>query len=159
MTTAPTREELLATLAQERTALLALLPQFTDDQWYRTTRADGWTVHDIAAHIADGTYGLAMMVLGELPPSLKLDAQTGWMDVEALNAQLRQKNATLPREKVLSRLNNAIDQAQRAIDATSSMEAPGPYGEAHTRGYWLRQMVAHIGEHRSELEDLLREMQ
>src|SRR6185503_13940414 len=95
------REDLLAALERERAAMLELLPRFGDEQLRTATRADGWTAHDIAMHTADSNYGLALMVLGELPPNNQIDQQTGWMSVDGLNEQRRQKNATLPRAKVM----------------------------------------------------------
>ena len=155
MPTLATREELLATLDQERATILALLPRFSDDQWRTTTRADGWTVHDIAMHLADSNYGLALMVLGELQPAAKLNEQTGWMDVADLNEQRRQKNAALSREKVLSRMTSSFDHARRAIESTADFDAPGPYGPIHTKGQWLRRIVDHTREHHQDLEQLL----
>src|SRR5262249_44878404 len=94
----PSREDLLATLERERAAMLELLPRFGDEQMRTAMRADGWTAHDIAMHTADSNYGLALMVLGELPPPLQINEQTGWMNVDDLNERRRQKNAALPRE-------------------------------------------------------------
>lgn len=155
MANIPTRAELLAALDQERAALLALLPRFSDEQWRTAARADGWTAHDIAAHLADSNYGLALMVLGELQPTMKLNEQTGWLEVNDLNEQRRQKNATLPREKVLSRMASSFDHARRALEATEDFGAPGPYGAVHTKGQWLRRIVGHTREHRQDLEQLL----
>jgi uncharacterized protein (TIGR03083 family) len=156
MATPTTREELLAALDQERAALLELLPRFSDEQWRTVTRDDGWTAHDIATHLADANYGLALMVLGELSPPLKLDETSGWMaGLDEYNVQRREKNAGLPREKVLSRTTNALEQARRAIDATEDMEAPGPYGPVHTKRQWLQRIVMHTRQHRRDLEQLL----
>src|SRR5690242_12195341 len=156
MATLTTREELLAALDQERARLLELLPRFSDEQWRTVTRDDGWTAHDIATHLADANYGLALMVLGELSPPLKLDETSGWMaGLDEYNLQRREKNAGLPREKVLSRTTNALEQARRAIDATDDMEAPGPYGPVHTKRQWLQRIVMHTRQHRRDLEQLL----
>ncbi|QLY28737.1 maleylpyruvate isomerase family mycothiol-dependent enzyme [Nocardia huaxiensis] len=37
----------------ERAALIEDLAQFTDDQWGHPSLCDGWTVHDVAAHLVD----------------------------------------------------------------------------------------------------------
>ena len=151
-----TREELLAALEQERSALLSLLPRFSDEQWRAATRADGWTAHDIATHLADANYGLALMALGELQPPLQLDEQSGWMaGLDEYNEQRRAKNAALPREKVLSRSAKALDEARRAIEAIDDLDAPGPYGPVHTKRQWLQRIILHTRQHRRELEQLL----
>jgi uncharacterized protein (TIGR03083 family) len=151
-----TREELLAALEHERAVLLDLLPRFSDEQWRAMARDDGWTAHDIAAHLADSNYGLALMVLGELQPPLAFDESTGWMaGLDEFNEQRRQKNAGLPREKVLSRMAASFDHARRAIEATTDLDAPGPYGPVHTKGQWLRRIIQHTRMHRRDLEQLL----
>ena len=151
-----TREDLLAALEQERGALLELLPRFSDEQWRAATRDDGWTAHDIAMHLADANYGLALMALGEISPPLQLDQQSGWMaGLDEYNQQRRAKNATLPREKVLSRSAKALDEARRAIETVDDLDAPGPYGPVHTRRQWLQRIVLHTRQHRRDMEKLL----
>lgn len=151
-----TREELLSALEQERAALLAVLPRFSDEQWHMATRDDGWTVHDITTHLADANYGLALMALGEILPPLKLDEQSGWMDgLDEYNQLRRAKNATLPREKVLSRSAKALDEGRRAIEMVDDLDAPGPYGPIHTKRQWLQRIVLHTRQHRRDLEALL----
>src|SRR5689334_25153214 len=109
MTTPIRREDLLAALERERVAMLELLPRFSDEQMRTAARADGWTAHDIATHLADSNYGLALMVLGEIPPAMQVNEQTGWVNADAINEQRRQKNATLPREKVMTRMASSFD--------------------------------------------------
>jgi uncharacterized protein (TIGR03083 family) len=155
MLSTPDRADLLAVLDRERRAILELLPRFSDEQWRATVREDGWTVHDIAAHVADSNYGLALMVLGEIPTVLKLNESTGWMNVDDLNADRRQKNAGLPREKVMSRLASAFEHARRAIETVEDYDAPSPLGPSVSKGRWLKRIVDHAGEHRQDFERLL----
>lgn len=150
-----TRDALLSQLSQERARLEALLPRFSDEAWRAGGRNDGWSPHDIIGHLADANYGMALLVLGEITPSLPIDETTGWMDVNELNEQRRAKNAALPREKLASRLSSAFTHVQRAIEATEDMNAEGPYGPRHTKGFWLNRMVQHTRQHREELEQIL----
>jgi hypothetical protein len=149
-----TTTALLEGLKQERAAWERLLERIGDDAWHDTSRADGWSPHDIIAHLADSNYGLALMTLGELQPALPLN-DNGWMQVDDYNQQRRQKNAALPREKVVSRLASSFDHARRAIEATEALDAPGPYGPIHTKGMWLNRIVAHCRQHRLELETVV----
>lgn len=148
------REELLTALAAEREQLMALLARFDDERWRAATRGDGWTAHDIAAHLADSSYGLARLALGEVQPTLPVDPETGWMDPSSFNVQRREQNATLPREKVMGRMASALEHARRAIETVEDLDAPGPYGPTHTRRQWLQRIVDHMREHRAELEEL-----
>lgn len=152
-----TRAAMLAAIEQEHARLQAVLPRFSDEQWHSAQRADGWTAHDVAAHLADSNYGLALLVLGEIQPTLPLKEDSSWMDADAYNEQRRAKNTTLPRDKVASRLDSALGHVRRAIETVDDVDAPGPYGPVHTKGLWLRQMVRHTQQHRSELEEMLDE--
>ena len=154
MDTEVSHDALLTSLQQEQNRLLDLLPRFSDEQWQISARDDGWTVHDIVMHMADATYGLSLMVLGEIQPSLAIDPQTGWMDVGAYNEQRRQKNAGLSREKAMSRITSSFVQARRAIESTDDRDAPGPYGPIYTKGQWLQRIVNHLEEHRHDLEQM-----
>ena len=149
-----TTAALQAALNDEQQALTGLLPRIDDATWQGGKRADGWTVHDIVAHMADSTYGLSLLVLGEVKPSLELD-ERGWLKADGHNAERRAKLAALPRAKIESRLQASFDYARRAIDATADLNAPGPYGAIHTRGRWLNRIVEHLHEHRGDLEKLL----
>lgn len=149
-----TRDELLTALANEQAGLEAVVQRYTEAQWRAVTRADGWTAHDITAHLADANYGLALMVLGEVKPSMPLTT-SGWMDVDDYNQQRREKNAGLTKEKVTSRLSSSFEHARRAIAATEDLQADGPYGDVHTKGMWLNRIVHHSRMHRLELEELL----
>ncbi|NOK58469.1 MAG: hypothetical protein GFH27_549279n275 [Chloroflexi bacterium AL-W] len=155
MTTTPIQTELLAALEQERITLSDLLPRFSDEQWRANTRSDGWTVHDIAMHIADSSYGLSLIILGEVQPNLPVNPETGWMDVDDLNEQRRQKNAALDRDKVMQRVTGSFDHARRAIEHTDDLDAPGPLGPSRTKRSWLQQIVSHVESHRQELEELI----
>ena len=74
----------------------------------------------------------------------------GWQ-----NEQRRSKNAALPREKVMSRIAGAFDNARRAIETIEDYGAPGPYGPIHTKGQWLQRIVDHVDQHLHDLELLL----
>jgi uncharacterized protein (TIGR03083 family) len=148
-----TREGLLSALDSERAALEQVVGRLSEAGWRAATRADGWTAHDIAAHLADSNYGLALMALGEIKPALPL-TDSGWMDVDDYNQQRREKNAALPREKVVARLATSFDHARRAIETVPDYEAPGPYGPVHTVGMWLRRIVEHTRIHREDLAAL-----
>lgn len=149
-----TTTELLAALETERLGFEAVLPRYSEEQWRAVTRADGWNAHDITAHLADANYGLALMVLGEVKPTMPLN-NAGWMEVDDYNQQRREKNASLTKEKVAARLASSFVHARRAIEATADLAADGPYGSVHTKGMWLNRIVDHSRAHRQELEELL----
>lgn len=157
MPTAFDQAALLAALDAEEIALQVALARYSDMALTVTTRADGWTAHDIVAHLSDSTYGLALMLLGEIPVSLPVDPQTGWISPHDYNEQRRQKNAGLSREKLNQRIAGAFTAARRAAAAEVDPTAPGPTGESFTRADWHQRAIDHIRGHRAELEDLSNE--
>lgn len=156
MTNQINREALSVALAEERKRVLALVPQFSDDEWRALARDDGWTVHDVAIHVADTTYGLALMLTGQAAaPPMPVDPTTGWFTPHEYNEARRQKNRDLPREKVFSRMNGAFDAAERAIETIQDYHAPITFGPTATTGAVLQRIIDHSAGHRAELEQLL----
>ncbi|NJM05990.1 maleylpyruvate isomerase family protein [Candidatus Gracilibacteria bacterium] len=149
------RTTMLAALDAEYSVLMARCRKYDGAQLRAAVRADGWTAHDILAHVADATYGLSLLTLGEAQPTLPTDPQTGYLSPHEYNEQRRQKNADLSVEKLLSRLESAFATARRAIAETSDLAADGPYGPPTTRHDWLQRIVDHAQGHREELAELL----
>jgi hypothetical protein len=145
----------LATLEQEEATLQTLLAGFDDEAFHSKARPDGWNAHAIVAHVADATYGLALMILGEIPVSLPVDETTGWMDLHDYNEQRRQKNAQLSRAKLNERLAGAFQAARRALASEQHPTSPGPTGGRYTRADWHQRLITHIQDHRAELEALI----
>lgn len=153
MEMAMTHDVLHQRLVEERQALMALLPSFSDLQWRDMSREDGWSVHEIVGHLADSNYGLALMVLSEIAPAIPVNAQ-GQLDPSDINESGRQRNASLTREKIMERLTKSFSHVGRAIDGTQDLNADGPYGAVSTQGMWLQRIVDHMAGHRQELEAL-----
>lgn len=149
------RAALLAALDAEREQVLALLPQFSEEQWRNTARADGWTAHDIAGHLADSTYGLALMLLEESTVNVPADPVTGQADASVINQMRREKNRDLPREKTISRMTNAFATARRAFETVEDHATPVPFGQGATKGFLLQRIIDHSVSHRTELAELL----
>lgn len=148
-----THDTLHQRLAEEQAELMQLLPSFSDQQWQSTHRDDGWTIHEIVGHLADSNYGLALMVLGEIPPAIPINDQ-GKLDPSGINESGRQRNASLPREKIMERLAKSFAHVQRAIDGSPDLHTAGPYGESMTRAMWLERIMDHMKDHRQELAAL-----
>ena len=124
---------LLDGLEAERHTLEALLPRIDDIMWQNACRADGWSPHDIIAHLADSNYGLALMTLGELQPSLPL-SDKNWMQVDDYNQQRRIKNAALPREKVMSHWQAALTTPDAQLSQPRRLTRQDHMGQSTPRG-------------------------
>ena len=146
------RAALLTGLEEQRTQLLALLSQFSDEQWRGVAREDGWAIHDIAVHVADSTYGLALIALGEGREALPTDPTSGQVSPHDFNEYRRQKNRELPREKLMSRMVAAFAAAQRALETVEDLDTPVNFGEGATKGRVLQRIVEHLAEHQGELQ-------
>ena len=155
MTNQLDRAALITALDAESQQVLALLPQFSDQQWRTNSRADGWTAHDIAGHMADSTYGLALMLLGESTVNVPADPLTGQADASVINQTRREKNRDLPREKVLSRMTAAFATARRAFDTVEDYATVVPFGQGVNKGWLMQRIIDHSVAHREELQALL----
>jgi uncharacterized damage-inducible protein DinB len=146
---------LLGALDDEAALLQRLFDSYDDEALHAMVRSDGWSAHAILAHVADSTYGLALMITGEIPATLEVDETNGWIPPHEYNEQRRQKNATLSRAKLNERLAGGFAAARRALEQEQQAEAPGPTGGRFTRGDWHQRVVEHIQGHRAELEALI----
>ncbi|HEU4324331.1 MAG TPA: DinB family protein [Roseiflexaceae bacterium] len=144
----PTREEILAAYDAEEAALRELSSRISDEQWSGLKRGDGWTIHDIIAHIGEGAYGLAR--LAAVRPNMTID-------LAELNEQRRQKSRALGRAEVEQRLASGFG-AGRALLATDvdlgERLAGGPFPGVPV-GALLLRLATHSAEHRQEIEAML----
>lgn len=143
-----TRDGLAGTIRTEQAALKLLLETIGDDDWATRTREDGWTIHDLVGHIADSLFGINMLVRGQLPPGQPLD-------MDALNAQRRERNLPLSRAEIESKLAKGFDTVLTTVEELPDLDAPGPFGPDQTLGWWLSVTAFHTAEHRAQLEQIM----
>lgn len=143
----PTRQELLAAFDAEEAALKAVLARISDEQWNGPTRADGWTIHDIVGHIGESAYGLAR--LSALTPE-----QASGFDLDSINQQRREKNATRSRAEIEERVGSGFAAARAALTPELDLSAPGAFPGSNVGGL-LMVIALHTAEHRQEIEALL----
>jgi hypothetical protein len=157
-----TRQAILDGLAEEQSALLALLSCFSDEEWHTLTRNDGWTVHDIVAHIADVHLSTAA-TSGVAPGVSKVNVGVtlpmmpdGRVNQERLNMLRFEANRQLSRDQVVGRLAKAFKAVAKAVSAPDDrrLAGPGPYGSPETMLEWFNAAVLHNREHRLQLERL-----
>ncbi len=143
-----TRDGLAGTIRAEQAALKLLLTAINDDDWATRTREDGWTIHDLVGHIADSLFGINMLVRGQLP-------QGQVLDMDAINAQRRERNLSISRAEIETKLANGFDTVLATVQELPDLDAPGPFGPEQTLGWWLSVTAHHTGEHRAQLEQIL----
>ena len=56
-------EDIWPLVHAERAALIGDLEGLTDEQWQQPSLADGWTVHDVAAHLVDNAHATGRYLL------------------------------------------------------------------------------------------------
>ncbi len=149
-----TRETMLAALAHEHDALDDAAMALDDAAWHAPIRADGWSPHDIVAHVADGTYGMARLLKDELPAfnfSTPAQIRATLVGIDAFNDQRRATNAQLTREKVMSRLASAFTVAQQAVQACPDPAVVRPAGTQQDLAFWAQRIIDHAAGHRAEM--------
>lgn len=154
------RQDVLNSLTQEHNTLMDFLSSLSEDEWRGLVRNDGWSIHDIAAHIAD-VYLTTVRLSGAAPRVPKAAAgmtlpmmPDGRVNVERLNMLRYQANRELPHEVIVQRL---IEACQALLDTIKVMEqdrleGPGPYGPPYTMLTWFNAMVLHVREHRLQMK-------
>jgi uncharacterized protein (TIGR03083 family) len=143
----PTREQILAAYDAEEAALKALFARVGDEQWSGPTRDDGWTVHDIVAHIGDTAHGLSSVI--RMTPE-----QIGGLDIHALNQQRREQNKTRPRAEVEQHVSSGFATARKAASPDLNLAAASPI-PGRSVGQLLYAIALHAAGHRQEIEALL----
>lgn len=79
--------------------VIAFVEGCSDEDWQKTTEAEGWTVAAVCSHIAGGHYGILgwakMIVNGEPLPEITFDA------IHNMNAESAASSAVATKEQVL----------------------------------------------------------
>ena len=157
-----TRQTMLADLAAEQTALMDFVSRVSDEEWRTLSRHDGWSIHDIVAHIADvylttvATSGAAprspRAVLGVTLPMLP----SGRVNTERLNMIRYEMNRGLSRDEVMERLVEALELTAETIDGLKDkqLNGPGPFGLPETMFDWFNAAIVHHQRHRLQLEQI-----
>lgn len=155
-----TRRVLLDELAAERKALMGLLTRLQDAAWRELLREDGWSVHDIVAHVAD--VHLSTVAISGVSPRTEWSTlgvtlpmlPNGRVNTERLNMLRYQLNLHRTRENVMSRLVEGFDALEETVRTLSEerLAGPGPYGPSEPMLGWFYAAVSHSRKHRLELE-------
>ena len=141
------RDGLAGMVRTEQAALTNVLEKISDDDWAGRTREDGWSLHDVVGHIADGLFGLNRLVNGQLPQ--------GPLDMDAINAHRREQNVGLSRAEVEAKLRDGFAAILATIESAPALDAAGPFGPDRSVGDWLALAVHHTEGHRKEIEAAL----
>ncbi|MBC8078121.1 MAG: DinB family protein [Chloroflexales bacterium] len=153
-----THEGIVAALETEQRALEALAGRVDDEQWL-LARADGWTVHDIVAHVGDSAFGLGVIALraSQVPPGgAPPDRDAIMATINRRNDERRVKLAALSRAEIEGRIATGFSQAIKATGQVADLQSPSGGGPAATVGGLLMRAAQHSSEHRQEIEDLLK---
>jgi len=157
-----TRQTMLADLAAEQTALMDFVSRVSDEEWRTLTRDDGWSIHDIVAHIADvylttvATSGVARRspraVLAVTLPMLP----SGRVNTERLNMIRYETNRKLSRDEVMERLAEAFELLSETVNGLKDkqLNGPGPFGLPETMLDWFNAAIVHHRRHRLQLEHI-----
>lgn len=155
-----TRQVVLDDLSEEQSALMKFLSALSDTEWRTLARDDGWSVHDIAAHIADAH--LTTMALSNTLPHLAPGIvgvtlpilPNGRVNTERLNMMRYEINRGLSRDEVMKRLSRGFALITKTVKTLDDdvLAAPGPYGPSGTMLEWFNTTVSHCREHRLQLE-------
>lgn len=144
------RDGLIGMVRNEQAALNTLVEEVSDADWTGRMRNDGWTIHDVVGHIADGLFGIDSLVHGLLPAG-PMD-----LDMDKINADRYEVNRGLSRNEIESKLDTGFKTILATINEMPDLNAAGPFGPDRTMGDWLSIAVYHTATHRGEIEQALK---
>lgn len=150
-----TQTQLMEELKAEQLALTEIVARVSEEQWHGLKRADGWSIHDIVAHVGDASFSLAQ--LAEKGPQARgpSDMATMMKSIHERNVRRQRELASLSRDQIEGRLASGFSVALRVIDQSTNLLAPGPLGPSPTLGEWLQRIAIHSAQHREQLKELL----
>ena len=131
--------------------VIAFVESCTEEDWQKTTEAEGWTVAAVSRHIAAGHYAILgwakMLVAGEELPEITFDA------VHGMNAEAAAASASATQAEVLGLLREngtAISEyvaslSDDDLDRTASLALIG--GDISVEGFVNGFFIASGGEH------------
>ena len=149
-----------AELAQDLNASASefadLIRGLNDEQWNRTTDAEGWSVGTVAHHVAQSlevTFGMTDLMLSNSVPPVTFD------DINAANAAHAEEHAHPDQAETVAMLEKAapaIAEGMAALDDASLDHAatiPAFGDEPMTVRAWIENVViGHIGMHKPSIE-------
>ncbi|MEH3139280.1 MAG: maleylpyruvate isomerase N-terminal domain-containing protein [Mycobacterium kyogaense] len=112
-----------AALRAERTALLEVCEHLFESQWLTDSKAQGWTVRDVVAHMGSGCHGIFT------PSALKLLRSN---DIEATNDDFVAERRSWPTADVLNEYrtwSSRVVTLTAAISRTPFSRTPMPLAE------------------------------
>jgi hypothetical protein len=141
------REQIDSAIGAAHTSVTSILAGVSAADWTGVTRDDGWTIHDIASHIADGVFGIVFALTQAMPGGAPFD-------IDAINAQNRQASLGKPRAEIMGKIDAAFGAARGAL-AQAELANPGPFGPGQTVGQGYMFITVHTDTHLQELHKLV----
>ncbi len=137
---------------RESSAIDAVVERTNEATARRPIRDDGWTTHDILAHIAD----IARMFLRQIETNTPIP--TGiTIDIDALNEQQHERNEERAWSNIIAYWETTRDDVTLFLRDCSADIATQPahlpwVAQVKTAGDLLRALIVHTRGHREELE-------
>jgi uncharacterized damage-inducible protein DinB len=137
---------LAARFEQANDELIAAVEQMSDDEWRKTTAAEGWTVGVIAHHVAEAHRALAQLVrriaAGD-PVALDMDS------IHRANAEHARQHADCTRAETVALLRRNGAGAAATVQGLTDAELDrvGGRGMMTAAQVVERVLIGHVAQH------------
>jgi uncharacterized protein (TIGR03083 family) len=143
-------------LAEDRAEVIAFARQAPAEFWSQPSDVQGWTRHDILAHLAGGNDQMVQMVVRAVAEGSPLSAQDLDPDTDSANAAGVEGRRSWPVERLIAELEVGGEEMQELLAALrAEHEQVRPGGVSYTLGDLLRIVLrerhdaAHLDQLRS----------
>jgi uncharacterized protein (TIGR03083 family) len=146
--------EIAETLVEDRRALIAFARQAPPEFWELPSAVDGWTNHDVLAHVSGGNDQLVQIALRGVISRKPLGPEMWSIDTDAANARGVAARRGWPIERVISELEDGGEELRDLLSELSDDDRTASIGSPTMRlGDFLRIVGAerHDREHLRDL--------
>lgn len=162
-----TTEALLGHVDRAWTQLQQTLAELRADDWTEVRDSNGWTIKDHLAHITAWEQSLLALLKGRDRTAAQGlgDVNTDDLDVDAVNALIRERNGNRTLDEVRSAFQRSHADVRAAISALSDDDLKKPYAHYQPNdpearqdpvvGWIIGNTVEHYWEHNGWIRQLL----
>jgi uncharacterized protein (TIGR03083 family) len=140
-------------LAADRRDLIAFVRNAPPDSWGRPSGVEGWTCHDLLAHVSGGNDQLLQILLRAVISGKPLGGEAFGTDTDEANARGVEARRSWPIERVIAELEEGGEEVQELLSQLTEAHRNLRSGAPMTLGDFLR-IVHHERHDREHLEQL-----
>ena len=145
------QSRLVKRLWEQPQELRKVVEAFKPDEWMKPLEDEGWSVHQVVAHICHVEWGAFLprfeRILKDDKPTLANFDETGWMETNY--------DSEVPMEELLQDFVNVRQSAKDLLEGITpeqlSRTGLHPFQGERTLQWWMEYTAAHAEEHLKQI--------